>query len=448
MEKSLTDKLKKQFQGKRVLVVGLGLQGGGIGLAQFFSELGAKVKVTDLKVEEELQFSVSKLENLPIEYSLGGHKQEDFLQTDYIFKGPSVPWNSQFIKLALAQGIPVEMEASFFAATTTAKLIGITGTRGKSTTTAMIYDVLKKSGRNVYLGGNISGTSTIHLLEKTKEDDWVVLELSSWALSGFHRRKLSPTISVFTNLHTDHLNYYDSIKDYLYDKEAIYLYQKKGDFLIANKRLENIIRKGHIKSDVSYFQQKDFPVKLNFLRGDHNYENAAAALAVAKKLNIDAEETIEIIQQFKGLIYRQEEVGKKENVIFINDSTSTTPVATVEAIETFSDAPMVLILGGDDKKLPFGDLLRSLADVKKIILLKGSFTEKILPKLGKLYPAQITKVFSTLRETVEEAYREAKESKEKTYVVFSPASTSFSLFKNEFHRGEEFNNIVRKIIEQ
>lgn len=445
MEESLTDKLKKQFQKKRVLVVGLGLQGGGVGLARFFYNLGAYVRVTDLRTREELAESLEKLKNFKIDYTLGLHKEEDFLNTDYIFIGPSVRWTSPYLKAAQAKGIPIEMEISFFASNTPSILIGVTGTRGKSTVTAMIYEAMKKNKKRVFLGGNVTGISTIELLTKTKRDDFLVLELSSWSLAGFHRKKISPHIAIFTNLHTDHLNYYDSVKDYLYDKEAIYLYQKKDDFLIANKRLENVIRKGHINSTISYFQKKDFPARLTLLKGDHNYENAAAALKVTNILEINHKVAIKVIQSFRGLAYRQDEVGKKDNVIFINDSTSTTPIATMEAIETFSDSPIVLIMGGDEKNLPFGDLLKALSKVESIVLLKGSFTEKILPELQKLYGKKITKVFNNLAEATEEAYKSANQRKQKTYVVFSPAAASFSLFKNEFHRGQEFNKVVENI---
>lgn len=441
----LLDKLRSRFKDKKILIVGLGLQGGGVGLAKFFCELGAKVKVTDLKREEELLQSINKLKSISVEFILGKHRLKDFLKADYIFKGPSMPWDYPYIIEAQKKGVPVEMEASFFASLCPAPIIGVTGTRGKSTTTMMIFRALRELKSRVFLGGNFPNLSTIDLLKKVKKDDIIVLELSSWALSGFHRKKLSPHIAVFTNLYTDHLNYYSSVKDYLYDKKAIYLYQKPEDFLIANKRLENEIKHDDPKAKVIFFQEEDFLSPLAQIKGKHNLENAAAALAVAKVLNLNLQKSAEIIRNFEGLPYRQEVIRTIDNIIFINDTTSTTPVAATKAIESFPDSSIVLIIGGNSKNLPYNDLIGALKNVHSIILLKGTFTDEILPQLKKLFPTKISQVFENLEDAVEEVYERAKKINTKTYVLFSPAATSFASFKNEFHRGDAFNSVVKKI---
>lgn len=434
-------KLRERFEGKKILVVGLGLQGGGVGLVKFLAGLGAKVTVTDLKTKNQLAESINTLSEFDINYVLGKHNVNDFLNTDFIFKGPSVPWTMSEIVAAEQKGIPIEMEASFFVTNCPAKVIGITGTRGKSTTAQMIYEALKDQRVSAYLAGNIPQTSTISLLDTVTDDDVVVLELSSWQLSGFHRKKLSPHISVFTNFYPDHLNYYKSMDEYFYDKKAIYLYQKAGDFLITNKSLEEVISKDKILSSITCVSKNDFPKPLEYVKGDHNLENAAAALNAVKRFGADETKAIETIAKFKGVPYRQQLIKTIRNVSFINDTTSTTPVATVKAIETFKEKPVVLIMGGNSKGLPTDEIIDVLANVHRIVLLKGTLTDEIVQQLKVKYSDKITRVFDNFEQAIRNAYDTAKSIGE-SYVILSPGATSFAMFRNEFHRGEEFNRIV------
>jgi len=438
-------KLKEKYQGKKILVVGLGVLGGGLGIAQFFSEIGAYITVTDKKKKEDLLTSINKLKGFKnINFHLGGHFLEDFLKTDLVFKGPSVPWDLPEIVEASKKGIPVEMEMAFVAKYFPGKIIGITGTRGKSTTTFMIYSLLKEFKKEVLLGGGLPNISTIQYLKTASENSFLVAELSSWSLSAFHRAKISPHIAVFTSFYPDHLNFYQNLEDYFYDKAAIFLYQKENDFLIANERLKLQIEKYPSFGKRIYFKKNDFPEKLNFLIGDHNLENAAACLKVAKILNFSQEKAVNIIKNFSGLPFRLQKVREKNGVLFINDTTSTTPVATEKAIDAFSQKKIILILGGNSKNLPFDDLVKKLAKVEKIILLTGSFTKEIMPILTKRYKNKCVGPFNDLKEAVEEAYKSGLSFK-KAVVLFSPGATSFSMFKNEFHRGEEFNRIVSRL---
>lgn len=444
--------LKKEYSGKKILIVGLGLQGGGVGVAKFFAELNAQVTVTDKKTKEQLSQSIDILKHLPVAFHLGGHEVNDFLAADVIFKGPAVPWDLPEIVEAQKKNIPIEMDLAFFSQHCPARIIGVTGTRGKSTTVYLIYQLLKQSGFPVYLGGSLPGVSTIDYLKTVTGNDWVVLELSSWALSGFHRKKISPHIAVFTNFYPDHLNYYQNMDEYLYDKRAIYLYQKPEDYLIINKALLPIIDSSHPQGVQITFEASDFPGELKFLKGEHNRENAAAAAAVAKILKLDWSGSINFLKQFRGLPYRQEVVGKKGNVVFINDTTSTTPIATIKAIESFKDKKIVLILGGNSKNLPFIQLINKLNKVEKVVLLAGSFTEEVVDSLRALMPEKISqRIYDNLEKAVGEAYRLAKGLDSRfrgndIIILFSPGATSFAMFNNEFHRGEEFNRIVSGLI--
>lgn len=447
---SVFEQLKKRFYKKKVLVVGLGLLGGGEGLVKFFVELGARVKVTDKKSEKLLLKTLERLKGLPVDYTLGGHKLEDFLWADYIFKGPSVPWSLPEITLAKNKGKAIEMELSFFASLCPAKIIGVTGTRGKSTTTNLIYQILKDQKFSVWLGGRLPNISTINFLKFIKPSDFVVLELSSWDLSGFHQKKISPHIAVFTSFYPDHLNYYQNLNDYFYDKTAIFLYQTKNDFLVINHSVSNnplaLQYFNKLKSQRIDYSKDDLPFSSRYLLGDHNKENAAAAYQVAKILNLDLKKAKKTIVNFVGLPFRQQKIAEKNNIVFINDSASTTPIAVIKAIEALGNKKIFLILGGNSKNLPFTDLLPWFAKVKKIILLAGSFTEEINPVLKKHYPDKTTKIFYDLEEAINEAYFLAKKERGDKCVLFSPGATSFAMFNNEFHRGEEFNRMVERLI--
>jgi UDP-N-acetylmuramoylalanine--D-glutamate ligase len=430
---NVLQKITNQFKGKKVLIVGLGLQGGGQGLAAFFAEIGSIVTVTDLKSEEELQPSVSSLSQYNIRYVFGKHDRTDFLESDYIFIGPSIKWDMPQIIEAENKGIPVDMEASFFVSYCPAPIIGITGTRGKSTTTQMIFDILKQAGLSVCMGGNVRNSSTISLLKTISKNDVVVLELSSWQLSAFDRKKISPHISVFTNFYPDHQNYYASMRDYWRDKAAIFKYQNETDFLVANEMLKTDITS---KSKTLYFDADTFPGKL-LIQGQHNKENAGAAFLVSKIMNIPDEKIIQTLSEFKGLAYRIDKRDSINGVEIYNDTTSTTPIAAQTAITTFNGKRITIILGGNSKNLPYDDLIKTLANVSAIVLLKGSFTDEIYPHLDK------SKIKGEIYTSLEDAVGKGLEvSRPGDVLLFSPGATSFAQFKNEFDRGEQFDKVI------
>ncbi|MCL4375061.1 UDP-N-acetylmuramoyl-L-alanine--D-glutamate ligase [Patescibacteria group bacterium] len=444
MKQTLIDRLRRRFQGKKVLVVGLGIQGGGVGLVRFFSSLGARVTVTDAKSARQLRSAIDQLRDCPVSYRFGPHQERDFLDCDVIFTGPSVKRDLPALMIARKKRIPIETELAFFMEHCPAKLIGVTGTRGKSTTSAMIYQVLKAAGKKVFLAGNVSGQSTINLLNVVDKNSLVVLELSSWQLAGFHAKRISPSAAVFTNLYPDHLNYYRTLDEYHNDKKAIYLYQRPGDLLVLNRSLAQLLPRKEVKGRMVFFRAEDFPAKLRYLRGRHNQENAAAALVTLEQLGIKKEFAIKQLLRFTGLVSRQETIAKIGTVEIVNDTTSTTPTATIRAIDSFYDKNIVLILGGNSKNLPVDGLLTKLPQVKKIVLLAGSFTDQILPRLRASCPDKITPVYHELQPAVATAYRLACRLKP-SYLLFSPGATSFAMFNNEFHRGEEFVRICRAL---
>src|SRR5690349_4332209 len=223
------------LRGRRVLVMGLGLLGGGVAAARYAAEHGAaEVIATDLRDEQTLAPSIAKLQGLPIRYVLGRHDMVDFERADVVVRNPGVRRDSPYLATARAAGARVEMEIAWFFRACRGKIAGVTGTRGKSTTTTLLHHILTTAGINPLLGGNLGGIETLSLLPQISPDRWVVLELGNWMLEGLHPIRRSPHLAIFTNLLPDHLNAYDSMDDYGEAKTSIFRYQGMGDIAIFN----------------------------------------------------------------------------------------------------------------------------------------------------------------------------------------------------------------------
>jgi len=439
---------KKFFEGKKITVVGLGLLGKRLGDITFLAECGAKVLVTDLKTAKELAPSIKKLKKYKnIKYVLGRHRFEDFSARggsafggegpDFILKGQGVALDSPYIQHARKNGIPIEMDESLFAKLAPGvKIIGVTGTRGKSTTTILIYEILKNAGLRVYLGGNIKGTAALPLLKEEKDGDMVVFELSSWQLQGFGDAGISPHISVFTNFMPDHMNYYrNNLKTYFGDKSFIYKFQTKKDFLILGGGMRKLVK--NVKSKIINARIKNILKNWQVnLKGKHNLENIACAVEVARILKVKEKVIQKTVENFKAIPGRLELVRNIRGVDIYNDTNSTTPEATIAALNSFSQK-VILIMGGMDKKLDTKKLNALLSKkTKQVILIPGSGARKITNKKINLHKT------ANLKTAIQKALREATAG---DIILFSPAFTSFNLFKNEYDRGEQFMKIVKNL---
>lgn len=438
------------FTGKKVVIMGLGRLGGGIGTARFFAKHGADVLVTDLKNEEELQDSIEQLkEYTGIEYVLGKHREEDFLNADIILKNPSVPSSSPFIKLALTNNVVVEIaESLFMKLSPTSNIIGVTGTRGKSTTTQMIHDILKNAGKKVVLGGNIAGASTLELLDKIDESHYVVLELSSWMLEGFGWEQVSPKIAVITNIYPDHLNRYSGMNEYVQDKKNIYLYQKPDGILVLNKDNEYLREfSKEAKGTVKWFSGKNWDDAHKLLvPGSHNKSNAMAAKTVGQLLTISDDEITKTLTHFQGLSHRLETVAVIDGVTYINDSASTTPVAAVTALAAFPDKNIILIAGGNTKNLPMDDFVQQIKKrVKHLVLYEGTAIADF-QSLIKAATSPATTIHGPFKlGTFDEVVNAAKEkAKSGDIVLFSPGLTHLPVM-NEFERGDQYKTAVARL---
>jgi len=437
---------KQDFKGKKVLVMGLGLLGRGLADARFLAEIGAKVTVTDLKKEEELRPSLKSLKGLPIKFVLGKHRENDFKNCDFLIRNPAVPQSSHYLNIAEKAGAKIFMDEALFALYAPVKIIGVTGTRGKTTTTTLIYQIIKKAGLRVYLAGNILGLATLPLLRKVRKGDWVVMELSSWQLQGFAKIKKSPHIGVITSIFPDHLNRYSSMEKYIDDKKAIFRFQEKSDYLILNQnqKITRELGKEALVSKLVGFRLTDIPKNWQLkIIGQHNQLNAAAASRVAQVLGIGKSIVKKVIEEFPGVEYRLEIKRKLKGVTFVNDTTSTTPAALEVGLQAF-DRPIVLIAGGASKNLPLEKVAKTtVRKAKKIILLKGSGTEKFKKMIKKFGGrGQIVGLFDNLKQAVVIAFSQAKPGE---IVLFSPGFASFGMFKNEFDRGKQFNRAVEQL---
>ncbi len=419
---------KDYFKSKKITLMGLGLLGRGVGDAKFLAEMGAELIVTDLKTAEQLETSIKQLKKYPnIKFILGEHRLEDFKDRDFVLRAANVPLDSVYIAEARKNGIPIKMDASWFAELMPGgvMLVGITGTRGKSTTTQMIYEILKAAKKRVFLGGNVKGVATLPLLKKVKSGDILVLELDSWQLQGFGEAQMSPQIAVFTNFMPDHLNYYKGdMKQYLADKENIFKYQKPGDTLVRGETAKKLPASWKLK-----------------ILGAHNRVNAACAVEVGKVLEIPEKIIKKAVENFSGVPGRLELVRTVRGVKYYNDTTATSPDAVIAAIGAFAAAKkIVLIAGGTDKNFPDESVVKlgeNLAKVKEVILLPGTGTEK-LKKLMKLKANEA----GTLADALKMAQNKAKSG---DTVLLSPGFASFGLFKNEYDRGNQFDKFVKKL---
>jgi len=431
---------KDFFSGKRVTLMGLGLLGRGIGDAAFLAQCGAKLLVTDRKNKDELSSSLAQLaQHKNVSYILGEHRIEDFKHCDMVIKAAGVPLDSPYIAEARKNGVPVYMTTALFAKFAReagATLVGITGTRGKSTVTHLIYHVLKNSGRQVHLGGNVRGLSTLALIPGVQAGDIAVLELDSWQLQGFGDLKISPDIAVFTNLMPDHLNYYPTMEQYFSDKANIFKNQKKGDVLFVRGEVRSLVEGARppVAPVVPPALSKEWKLKL---RGEHNRENAALAVAVLRALGVAEEKIRAGLESFESVEGRLQLLTEINGCTVYNDNNATTPDATVVALRSF-DKKVILIAGGADKGLDTAPLLRAMAEhSKKVLLLEGTGTDRIKNELPN----------TTIYRSVADAVGDALDATEPGDVVlFSPGFASFGLFKNEYDRNDQFIRAVQAYI--
>ena len=453
---------------KKIVVMGLGLYHGGEGVAEYFARKGEQVLVTDLLSEKELKPSVEALKKYPnIEFVLGQHRESDFENAKIVFANPRVPPANKFLTIAKAKGIPVFTEMSYFFENKACKVIGVTGTRGKSTTTNLTYQILKHSLPKVVLGGSI-GVSVMPLLATPDPAQIAVLEISNLMLEYMRELEQSPEIAAITNISVDHLDRHGTMEEYVDVKSTIFKFQDKNGIIVLNNDNEytpslkklakgKVITFGSEESGADYcvkngivheFEKPLFPLEgviedtFHPLAGEHNKQNILVAVALARTQNASVQTIEEAIINYEGLYGRQMYLGKIKDVHVVNDTCANSPSGTIEAFKRFADSRIVLISGGTDVGLDFKPLVKVIKDssVKAILLVSGSGSDALVAELkteGISIP--VVSALPSLDEAVSKAFEVAKPN---DLILFSPGCKSFEMFVNQTERGKKFDEIV------
>jgi UDP-N-acetylmuramoylalanine--D-glutamate ligase len=427
------------FSGKNITVLGLGSLGRAVGDAEFLAKCGARVLVTDTKSEAELAASVARLRQYDnVSFRLGGHALDDFTSCDMVLKAAGVRLDSPEVAAARAAGVPIMMSTALFAAYAAergVRMVGVTGTRGKSTISHMMYHALKAAGKRTHLGGNVRGLSTLALLPDVREGDIAVLELDSWQLQGFGELRISPHVAVFSNLMPDHQNYYKDMNEYFSDKANIFRYQKNGDALIIGAALQERIRAAHppVEPIVPGTLAPDWELRVP---GEHNRHNASLAASALLALGLNAQEIRTGLESFEAVEGRLQLLGEKRGVTIYNDNNATTPEATIAALRALDAPKTVLIAGGSDKGLALDELADAMKACRAVVLLEGTGTQRLKPLLPQAETA------ADMQSAVAQALARAEKG---DTLLFSPAFASFGLFKNEYERNDEFLRAVETL---
>lgn len=460
------EEFNKYIIGKRIAIIGMGVSN--IPLLDYFYEKGAKVTVFDNREIQEIDSDIiGKLEQYHFNYFFGKNNMEQLKGFNMIFRSPSgMPYIKE-IEEEVQRGAILTTEIEMVLKLVPCKVIGITGTEGKTTTTSIIYEIAKKAGYNCYLGGNI-GKPIFTKIKDITPDDLVILEMSSFQLIDMD---VSPSISLVTNIYPDHLNVHRSYEEYQDAKKNIFKYQNNDGIVILNydNEITHSFEKD-VKGKVIFFSSKnklqdgyiydntDGMIKycedgvrrhlINKndikLRGIHNYENICAALAATASIT-DVKTQIQTIKEFNGVEHRLEFVKEINNVKYYNDSIGTSPASTIAGLKAF-DENIILLAGGSDKGLDYKEVGETIADKVGTLILCGPTSEKIeeATKNALLKNGKAMYIYYT--SNLEESVKLAKEkSKPGDIVLLSPASASFDAFKNFMERGEKFKEYVNKI---
>ncbi|MBQ7410511.1 MAG: UDP-N-acetylmuramoyl-L-alanine--D-glutamate ligase [Clostridia bacterium] len=456
--------------GRKVAVIGLGVSN--IPLIDYLHDLKSNVTVFDGKEIDDIDKRIlDKLVDYGMSFSFGKGYLEKLVGFDIIFRSPScLPTVPELAKEA-ERGAIITTEIEMVIELCPGLVIGITGSDGKTTTTTLIHEIIKEDGHNCFLGGNI-GTPLFTRIGEMQPEDIVVLELSSFQLMNM---KVSPKISVITNITPNHLNVHADMEEYVEAKKNIFKYQDKDGLLILN--YDNEITRscaeeapgkvvffssknknvngylvdtddGKIKVSENGLRKHVFDTKNMKLRGVHNFENASCAIIATKDL-VKKESVDRVLTEFKGVEHRLELVKEtKTRIKWYNDSVSSSPTRTMAGLNAFSFKNLILIAGGYDKNLDYNVLAKPILDNCKALILLGQTADKI----EKAVKAELKKTkrndfpiyrCESLIQTVEKANEIAIKG---DIVLFSPASASFDMFKNFAERGELFKQYVKEIV--
>lgn len=432
----------------KILIFGLGLNGGGFEAASFFLKRGDEVRITDLKDKSYFGKAIGKLESMGGVFILGHHQTEDFIWADIVVKNAVIPPSNEY--LTISKKVITDFTYLFdnynFDST---KIIAITGTKGKTTSASFVHSALRDKGYNTKMCGNM-GISAFkiaqYMQDYDKTIDYLICEFSSWQLRDLKLYKNLELpffeVAAITNIMEDHQNSYENMNHYITDK--MYLFNNNINFALAPKELHSDLKKiSKLKKrqiiDINKFSYKELENKLELI----------PATNILKTQKLNKKDIINSLSKYKGVAHRIEWVGIVNHIIFINDSAATIAEAVQFSFDHFKDFQVHLICGGTDKNLKASGMIRALKTAQSITLLDGSFTQnKLLPLIEK-EDIKHSEPFISIRKATRLAYNNALESQKTStmiqVVLLSPGASSFDFFINEFDRGNKFKASFRAI---
>ena len=450
---------------QKVAVIGLGVSN--IPLIEYLYQKKSNVTVFDDRDEEKLDKKImEKIKRYGFKYYLGKDNLKNLKGFDLIFRSPSCMPTKSELEEEKKGGAVVTTEIEQLMKIAPCKIIGITGSDGKTTTTTLTYQILKDAGYTVHLGGNI-GIPLFTKLSEIKPNDIIVLELSSFQLMGMD---ISPEIAAITNITPNHLNIHKDYQEYIDAKKNIFKYQNKNGILVLNadnditnsckdeangkvimfsskQKLDNgfiVDVDGIIKECDDGIRRHILDTKYLKLKGMHNFQNICTALALTKGL-VDMDKAVETIKEFSGVHHRLELVREIDGVEWYNDSASTTPTRGISALNAFNNKEIILIAGGADKNLDYTPIGKPIVEKVKCLILIGQTANKIYEAVKKELEIQNRHLDIHMCETFEQSLEFARRvAKPGQVVLFSPASTSFDMFKDMYDRGDKFKEEVMK----
>lgn len=454
------------LSGKRVTVMGLGSFGGGLGAVQFLLERRANITITDLKTRDELSSALAKLDlDTGITLHLGRHIESDFINVDLIVVNPAVPPNSDFLQVARQSGVATTTEMNLFWQFNRGRTVGVTGSNGKSTTTALIHGILEAAGHRCWLGGNI-GRSLLPHVDDIQPQDWVVLELSSFQLEDLDRIQASPHVAVVTNFSPNHLDRHGTLDDYRFAKQTILRWQDESDIAVLNADDPDVRDWNSTSRRFTFGTQDDgnsgvsasngrFLVRANnrtqivplsewlHLPGEHNLHNAMAATCATMAIGIDQQAVQCGLERFSALPHRLQFIAEADGRRFYNDSLATTPESAIAAIRSF-DRPIVLLAGGYDKQVDLSKMADAIATQVKVVALMGTTGPLLEELINKHQSANraVAKVCTSFSESFDWAVTHSAPG---DVILLSPGSASYDWFENFADRGEQFAGLVQSL---
>ena len=451
------EEFKQNIKGKNVTVIGIGISN--LPLIKYLVSLGASVTACDKRGKEDLGSNYTDLADLGVKFNLG----EDYLKNidgEIIFKTPGMRYDVKELMEARERGAVVTSEMEVFFDVCPSHMIAITGSDGKTTTTTLVNKMMTKAGYKTWLGGNI-GNPLLTQTEEMKADDWVILELSSFQL---HTMRKSPEIAVITNISPNHLDMHKDYQEYIDAKKNIMLYQNENNILVVNADNEVTSKigkeaKGTLKcfsrnkTNADFYLDNDFimcrgeqVLNINEISvpGMHNVENYMAAMAAVEGL-VGYDAIREVAKEFQGVEHRIEFIREINGAKYYNSSIDSSPNRTINTLRVFEGKPVILISGGKDKGIPYDEIGEPIVNGVKTLILIGQTAPKIYEAVKKELEVHNKKLDIHMCETFEQSMDLAKRvAKTEQVVLFSPASTSFDMFKDMYDRGDRFKEIVNK----